>query len=71
MTVPATSHPCWTRAASGGLARIKTNSLAMQFLAKNIERSTDPLAVKAANIQAFFAKWERTLSSEIDQLARI
>jgi hypothetical protein len=71
MTIPAISHPCWTRAVRSGLARIKTDSLAMQFLTQNVERSTDPIAVKAAHIQAFFAKWERTLRSEIDQLARI
>ena len=71
MSIPPSTHPCWTRAASGGLARIKTNSLAMQFLSKNIERSTDPIPAKAASIQAFFAKWERALGSEIDQLSRI
>ena len=56
MTIPAISHPCWTRAVRSGLARIKTDSLAMQFLTQNVERSTDPIAVKAAHIQAFFAK---------------
>lgn len=71
MTIPASNHPCWTRAATGGLARIQSTNLAMQLLAKNIERATDPTPQKAAQIQAFFAKWERMLSSEIDQLTRI
>ncbi len=71
MTIPPSNHPCWSRAATGGLARIKSTNLAMQLLAKNIERSTDPTPQKAAQIQAFFAKWERILGSEIDQLTRI
>ena len=71
MALPSPTHPCWTRAASGGLARIQTSNLAMQLLAKRIERSTDPASQKAAEIQAFFTKWERILASEVDQLNRI
>ena len=71
MTIPAITHSCWTKAASGGLARIKSTNLAMQFLSKNIERSEEPLAQKATHIHAFFAKWERVLGSEIQQLTRI
>lgn len=71
MTIPASNHPCWSRAVAGGLARIKSTNLAMQLLAKNIERSTAPTPEKVAQLQAFFAKWERILGSEIDQLTRI
>lgn len=71
MTLPSNSHPCWSRAASGGLARIQTSNLAMQLLAKRVERSADPVSQKTAEIQAFFVKWERILASEIDQLNRI
>jgi hypothetical protein len=71
MALPSNTHPCWSRAAGGGLARIQTTNLAMQLLAKRIERSTDPVTQKVAEIQAFFAKWERILASEIDQLNRI
>jgi hypothetical protein len=71
MALPSASHPCWSRAASGGLARIQTANLAMQLLVKRIERSTDPVTQKASEIQAFFVKWERMLGAEIDQLNRI
>jgi hypothetical protein len=71
MALPSPTHPCWTRAASGGLARIQTSNLAMQLLAKRIERSTDPVAQKASEILAFFTKWERILASEVNQLNRI
>jgi len=71
MAIPSSSHPCWARAASGGLARIQTTNLAMQLLVKRLERSTDPAPQKASEIQAFFAKWERILSTEIDQLNRL
>jgi len=68
MPLPAPSHPCWTRAAGGGLSRIETTNLAMQMLIDRMERSTDPVPQKALEVQAFFAKWERMLSSEIAQL---
>lgn len=71
MAIPSSSHPCWARAASGGLARIQTTNLAMQLLVKRLERSTDPALQKASEIQAFFAKWERILPTEIDQLNRL
>lgn len=71
MALPASSHPCWSKAASGGLARIQTSNLALQLLVKRLDRSPDPAAQKASEIQAFFAKWERILASEIDQLNRI
>lgn len=71
MALPSPSHPCWSRAASGGLARIQTTNLALQLLVKRMERSTEPALMKASEIQAFFAKWERILAAEIDQLNRI
>lgn len=71
MALPNSTHPCWSRAAGGGLARIQTSNLAMQLLVKRLERSTDPAPQKASEIQAFFTKWERILSAEIDQLNRL
>ena len=40
-------------------------------LFQRLDRSTDPAPHKASEIQAFFAKWERILASEVDQLNRI
>ena len=45
--------------------------LAAQLLAKRVERSTDPIPAKAAEIRAFFVKYERLLADEIAQLARL
>jgi hypothetical protein len=69
MTVPASNHPCWQRLASGGIARLKTQHLGTQLMTKRIERSTDSLAVKASELHAYFAKWERALPAEVSQLA--
>jgi hypothetical protein len=69
--IPPSSNPCWQRLANGGLQRIKTSHLGTQLLAKRIERSTDPVGVKAAEIHAFFVKWERILANEISQLTVI
>lgn len=71
MALPSPNHPCWSRAASGGLARLQTSNLALQLLIKRMERSTDPTPQKASEIQAFFAKWERILTSEAEQLNRL
>jgi len=71
VAVPPLSNPCWTRLANGGLKRLKTNHLGTQFLVKRMERSTDTTAVKAAEIHAFFVKWERILTTELDQLTHI
>jgi hypothetical protein len=71
VALPSLHHPCWQRAASGGLLRLKTQHLGTQLMAKRLERSTDPVAQKAAEIHAYFVKWERTLSAEISQLNEI
>lgn len=71
MAVPPPNHPCWQTLAAGGLSRLKTQHLGTQLLTKQNERSTDPLPVKAALIHAYFAKWERVLSSEVQQLSKL
>jgi hypothetical protein len=71
MALPAPNHPCWQKLATGGLMRLKTSHLGTQLMAKRLERSTDPVGAKAAEIQAFFAKWERVLAAEIQQLATL
>jgi len=70
MALPPPDHPCWAKSASGGLASIDTNNLALQLMAKRQERSDEPPARKIAEIQAFFAKWERMLGWEIAQMLR-
>ena len=71
MPVPSPNHPCWQRLASGSLSRLKTAHLGTQLLTKRLERSTDPVATKAAEIYAFFAKWERALPTEVNQLVTL
>lgn len=71
MPVPAPNHPCWQRLASGRLSQLKTQHLGTQLMTKRLERSGDPLPAKAAEIHAFFAKWERALPREIEQLANL
>jgi hypothetical protein len=71
MTIPALTHPCWQRLANGGLTRLKTQHLGTQLMTKRLERSTDPVHAKAAEIHAFFSKWERALPNEVQQLTSI
>jgi len=71
MAVPPLNHPCWQRLATGGLSRIKTQHLGTQLMTKRLERSTEPAHAKAAEIHAFFAKWERSLPAEVQQLSTL
>lgn len=71
MAVPPATHPCWQRLASGSLSKLKTAHLGTQLLTKRIERSPDPVNVKAQELHAYFTKWERALPSEIQQLATL
>jgi hypothetical protein len=71
MPVPPANHPCWQKLASGGLSKLRTQHLGTQLMTKRLEKSPDPVPAKAAEIHAFFAKWERILPSEIAQLTTI
>ena len=71
MALPPSDHSCWQRLASGGIARLNTQQLVLQLMSKRLERSTDPITVKAAEVHAFFVKWERTLGSEIQQIQKL
>jgi hypothetical protein len=40
-------------------------------MTKRLERSPAPAIEKAAEIYAFFAKWERVLGAEVQQITRL
>jgi len=71
VSIPPSNHPVWQRLATGGLSKLSTQHLGTQLLTKRIQRSTDPLHAKAAEIHAFFTKWERALAPEVQQLASL
>lgn len=71
MAIPPLNHPCWQRLAAGGLTKLRTQHLGTQLLAKRMERSTDPLPARAAELHAFFTKWERILPTEVAQLSTL
>ena len=71
MAVPALNHPCWQKLANGGMAKLDSQNLGAQLLAKRLERSQAPIAERAAEVHAFFTKWERILTRELSLLATI
>jgi hypothetical protein len=71
MAIPEPNHPCWQRLASGSLSKIRTEHLGTQLMTKRLERSPAPAIEKAAEIYAFFAKWERVLGAEVQQITRL
>jgi hypothetical protein len=71
MAVPPLNHPCWQRLAGGALANIRTQHLGTQLMSKRMQRSSDPLDAKAAELYAFFSKWERALANEVQQLTTV
>lgn len=40
-------------------------------MSKRLERSTESISTKAAEVHAYFTKWERTLTNEIPQLSTL
>jgi hypothetical protein len=40
-------------------------------MAKRMGRSTDPLTSRAAELHAYFTKWERILANEVAQLTML
>jgi hypothetical protein len=71
MAIPPSNHPCWQKLANGALTKIKTQHLGTQLLAKRMEKSTAPVPERAAELHAFFTRWERILPSEISQLTTL
>jgi hypothetical protein len=71
MAVPTPQSPVWQRLATGALPRLRTQNMGIQLMAKRMERTHASPADKAAEIHGFFAKWERVLQAEIQQLASL
>lgn len=69
MSLPSPQHPVWQKLATGALSKVKTQNLGIQLMTKRLERSNTPLPAKVAEIHSFFAKWERVLQAEIQQIA--
>lgn len=71
MSIPPLQSPVWHKLAGGALSRLTTQHLGIQLMAKRLERSDAAPTAKAMEIHAFFAKWERVLGAEIQQLAKL
>jgi hypothetical protein len=71
VALPPPNHACWQKMASGGMSRLKTQQLGIQLMTKRLERSTESVSTKAAEIHAYFVKWERTLANEVTQLSTL
>jgi hypothetical protein len=70
-SLPPTTHSCWQQLASGALERLSTQHLGTQLMCKRMERSTDAVELKAAELHAYFTRWERILPSEVAQITRL
>lgn len=71
MSLPPPQNPVWQKLAGGALSRLRTQNLSVQLMTKRLDRTNATAAEKAAEIHAFFVKWERVLGSEIQQLAAL
>lgn len=71
--VPEQSSACWRQLVTGGKV-IQTESLALQMLLKRMQRSLQAASPgrgveeAAAEMHAFFVKYEAMLSNEIKSL---
>jgi hypothetical protein len=71
MSIPPLEHPCWTRLATGAVTRFETQHLSLQLLFSRLRLETYSTQKKAADVHAYFVKYERYLASEIAQLSRL
>ena len=67
MTIPDRNHPCWARLVAG-VPGFTPRQLALQLLFTRLRHENAPLAAKAEAVQAFFVKYEKILSAELQQL---
>lgn len=68
--IPAQNSACWIKLAQK-TNMLKTNHLGTQLMLKRLEKSSDAPGAKAAEIYAFFAKWQNILRQEIAQIATL
>lgn len=67
MTIPDRNHPCWLKLA-GGVPGFTPRQLALQLLFTRLRHEAMPPAAKAEALHAFFVKYEKILSAELQQL---
>lgn len=67
MILPDRTHPCWSKLAAG-VPGFAPRQLALQLLFTRLRQEAMPPAAKAEALHAFFVKYEKILSAEIQQL---
>lgn len=67
MNIPDRSHPCWGKLAAG-VPGFTPRQLALQLLFTRLGHEAIPMAAKADALHAFFVKYEKILSAELQQL---
>jgi hypothetical protein len=67
MSIPDRSHPCWSKLAAG-VPGFTPRQLALQLLFTRLRQEAMAPAAKADAVHAFFVKYEKILSTELQQL---
>ncbi|MBI2511482.1 MAG: hypothetical protein HYV96_05850 [Opitutae bacterium] len=67
MNIPDRSHPCWAKLAAG-VPGFTPRQLALQLLFTRLRHEAISTAAKADALHAFFVKYEKILSAELQQL---
>ncbi|OYU92617.1 MAG: hypothetical protein CFE45_22575 [Burkholderiales bacterium PBB5] len=70
-TVPAITHPCWYRLASGRLSLLRTGHPATEMLISRMSRSSAPVMVRASELFSYFSRWADVLPDELAQIRRL
>lgn len=68
MSIPDSTHLCWQKLASNSVPGFTPKQLALQLLFTRLKNETMSVRDKADAIHAFFVKYEKILTAEMNQL---
>jgi hypothetical protein len=71
MHIPPLTDACWMRLAASAQVPLTTSHLPTSLLIERVRASDDDIAVKAAELFAYFVRWSDSLSSELAQIRQL
>lgn len=69
--IPDETHPCWQKLATHQVPNFAPKQLGLQFLFTRLSHENMSTLQKAREIHAFFVRYQRILTWEINELQRL
>ncbi|NRF65957.1 hypothetical protein HLB44_03040 [Aquincola sp. S2] len=71
MQVPPLTDACWLRLAASRHVRLSITHLPTLMMLDRVRSSNDEVAVKAAELFAYFVRWSDSLAPELAQIREL